>query len=45
MQIYKFTFPNLFLYIDIYRGLINWKPAIYIKIQKWKVGIILILAS
>ena len=45
MQIYRFTFLNLFLYTAILRDLIIWKPAIYIKIQKWKVGIIRILAS
>ena len=45
MQIYRFTFLNLFLYTAILRDLIIWKPAIYIKIQKWKVGIIHILAS
>ena len=45
MQIYKFTFSNRFLYIAILRDLIIWKPAIYIKIQKWMVGIIHILAS
>ena len=45
MQIYRITFPNLFLYTAILRDLIIWKPAIYIKTQKWKVGIIHILAS
>ena len=45
MQIYRFTFPNLFLYTAFLRDLIIWKPAIYIKTQKWKVGIIHILAS
>lgn len=45
MQIYRFIFPNLFLYTAFLRDLIIWKPAIYIKTQKWKVGIVRILAS